>query len=72
MKVKEIMTMTPEVCRPEDNLARAVEQLWAADCGVLPIVDDTGRRRRHPDRPRHLHRAGERATRAPRMCSSLR
>ena len=43
MKVKEIMTMAPEVCRPEDNLARAVERLWAADCGVLPIVDDTGR-----------------------------
>jgi len=43
MKVKAIMTTAPEACRPEDNLARAVELLWKADCGVLPIVDDTGR-----------------------------
>ena len=43
MKVNEIMTTAPEACRPEDNLARAVELLWKADCGVLPIVDDTGR-----------------------------
>ena len=43
MKVKEIMTIAPEAGRPEDNLARAVELLWEADCGVLPIVDDTGR-----------------------------
>jgi CBS domain-containing protein len=43
MKVKEIMTTAPEAGRPEDNLARAVELLWKADCGVLPIVDDTGR-----------------------------
>jgi CBS-domain-containing membrane protein len=43
MKVKEIMTTAPVAGRPEDNLARAVELLWQADCGVLPIVDDTGR-----------------------------
>jgi CBS domain-containing protein len=43
MKVNEIMTTAPEAGRPGDNLARAVELLWAADCGVLPIVDDTGR-----------------------------
>ena len=43
MKVNEIMTTAPEAGRPEDNLARAVELLWQADCGVLPIVDDTGR-----------------------------
>jgi CBS domain-containing protein len=43
MQVQEIMTAAPETCRPEDNLARAVECLWKADCGVLPIVDETGR-----------------------------
>jgi len=43
MRVQDIMTVSPEVCRPEDNLAEAVSQLWSADCGVLPIVDHAGR-----------------------------
>ena len=43
MKVKDIMTVSPEACRPDDNLATAVELLWTADCGVLPVTDHTGR-----------------------------
>jgi CBS domain-containing protein len=43
MKVQEIMTRLPETCRPDDNLATAVELLWKADCSVLPITDHTGR-----------------------------
>lgn len=43
MKVHDIMTVAPEVCRPDDNLAQAVSQLWNVDCGVLPVVDHTGR-----------------------------
>jgi CBS domain-containing protein len=43
MKVKDVMTAAPEACRPDDNLAKAVERLWAADCGVLPVIDHTGR-----------------------------
>lgn len=43
MKVTDIMTPSPEVCRPDDNLAKAVELLWKADCGVLPVVDHSGR-----------------------------
>jgi CBS domain-containing protein len=43
MKVQEVMTTSPEACRPHTNLARAVELLWNADCGVLPVTDDEGR-----------------------------
>jgi CBS domain-containing protein len=43
MKVQELMTVSPEACRPDDNLGQAVSQLWKADCGALPVVDHTGR-----------------------------
>ena len=43
MKVKDIMTAAPEACRPDDNLAEAVELLWRANCGVLPVTDHSGR-----------------------------
>ena len=43
MKVKDIMTAAPEACRPDDNLAEAVELLWKANCGVLPVTDHSGR-----------------------------
>lgn len=43
MRVQDIMTVSPEVCRPDDNLAQAVSQLWNVDCGVLPVVDPAGR-----------------------------
>jgi len=39
MKVKELMTSQPEGCNPGTNLARAVQLMWDADCGVLPVVD---------------------------------
>lgn len=40
MKVKDIMTTDPRVCSPETNLAAAAELMLAADCGMLPVVDD--------------------------------
>lgn len=43
MKVQDLMTVSPEACRADDNLAQAVSQLWKADCGALPVVDHTGR-----------------------------
>jgi CBS domain-containing protein len=42
LRVEDIMTASPEVCRPDDNLATAVGLLWKADCGVLPVVDHAG------------------------------
>lgn len=38
MRVHEIMTTAPETCGPETNLAAAVERMWRADCGVLPVI----------------------------------
>jgi len=43
MKVQEIMTTDPETCRAETNLAVAVERLWKADCGILPVTDEAAR-----------------------------
>jgi CBS domain-containing protein len=43
VKVTDIMTASPEACRADHNLAAAVELLWKADCGVLPVVDHSGR-----------------------------
>jgi CBS domain-containing protein len=43
MKVQDLMTVSPEACHPDDNLAHAVSQLWKADCGALPVVDHAGR-----------------------------
>ncbi len=43
MKVQDLMTSNVKSCRPETNLAEAVESMWAGDCGALPVVDDAGR-----------------------------
>lgn len=43
MKVQDIMTTAPETCRTATNLAVAVERLWNADCGVLPVTDENAR-----------------------------
>lgn len=43
MKVQDIMTTGPETCRAETNLAVAVERLWRADCGILPVTDEAAR-----------------------------
>ena len=42
MKVAEVMTKEVQSCTPETNLATAAMQMWDADCGVLPVVDDDG------------------------------
>ena len=43
MKIKDLMTPSPEACRPDDNLATASALLWKANCGVLPVTDHSGR-----------------------------
>lgn len=40
MKVKDIMTTDPRVCSQDTNLVAAAELMLAADCGMLPVVDD--------------------------------
>ena len=43
MKVEQVMTPSPATCGPSDNLAQAVERMWDANCGIIPVVDDAGR-----------------------------
>jgi CBS domain-containing protein len=43
MKVRDIMMSAPKYCRPDTNLAAAVEMMWTNDCGFLPVVDEGGR-----------------------------
>jgi CBS domain-containing protein len=40
MKVSEVMTSEPRTCTPDMTVADAAHQMWAGDCGVLPVVDD--------------------------------
>jgi CBS domain-containing protein len=40
MKAKDLMTPEPRTCAPQTNLAAAAEIMLAADCGLLPVVDD--------------------------------
>jgi CBS domain-containing protein len=42
MKVEQLMTPSPATCGAVDNLAQAVERMWDANCGIIPIVDDAG------------------------------
>jgi CBS domain-containing protein len=43
MKVAEVMTTNVQSCTPETNLAAAAMQMWNADCGTLPVLDDDGK-----------------------------
>jgi CBS domain-containing protein len=42
MKIEEAMTPSPATCGPTENLAQAVERMWDANCGIIPVVDDAG------------------------------
>ena len=43
MKVKEIMTANPKACTLTDNLAEAARLMWEADCGIVPVVAESGK-----------------------------
>ena len=40
MKAKDLMTTQPRTCSSATNLAAAAEIMLAADCGMLPVVDE--------------------------------
>jgi CBS domain-containing protein len=42
MKVQEVMTQDVKACFPDTNLAAAVVLMWENDCGVLPVVVNSG------------------------------
>jgi CBS domain-containing protein len=43
MRVEEIMTRRPVVCRPNETMERAAYLMWECDCGSIPVVDEQGR-----------------------------
>lgn len=40
MKVRDVMSRPVKSCSADANLAEVALQMWHADCGVIPIVDD--------------------------------
>jgi CBS domain-containing protein len=43
MNVRDVMTTGPARCTPDINLGTAVEILWNANCGMLPVIDQNER-----------------------------
>jgi len=43
MKIRDLMTKSVASCHFETNLAAAGELMWEADCGFLPVLDDSGK-----------------------------
>ena len=43
MRIRDIMTVPVATCGPLSNLATVAELLWRNDCGIVPVVDETGR-----------------------------
>ncbi|HYB98780.1 MAG TPA: CBS domain-containing protein [Candidatus Limnocylindrales bacterium] len=43
MKVRDIMTTDVRACLPEEPLSAAVRIMWDCDCGIVPVVDRSGR-----------------------------
>jgi CBS domain-containing protein len=42
MKIAQLMTKDPKVCRQTDYLDVAVGLMWQHDLGAVPIIDDEG------------------------------
>jgi CBS domain-containing protein len=43
MKVEKICTRTVKSCGRGTSAAEAADLMWEADCGALPVVDESGR-----------------------------
>lgn len=43
MRIEKIMHRPVVTCHVDDHLGKAARLLWEQDCGVLPVVDGTGR-----------------------------
>jgi CBS domain-containing protein len=42
MTVRDIMSTTVRVCRPDTDLAAVAKLMWDHDCGFIPVVDPAG------------------------------
>ena len=43
MKVRDLMTKTVASCRADTNLAAVGAAIWEHDCGVLLVIDESGK-----------------------------
>jgi len=43
MRVNDVMTKDVSFCNPGTSAAAAAEMMWTQDCGVLPVLEDSGR-----------------------------
>jgi len=43
MRVEDVMTKDVSFCNPGTSDAAAAEMMWTQDCGVLPVLEDSGR-----------------------------
>lgn len=43
MRVEDVMTRDVSFCNPGTSAAAAAEMMWTQDCGVLPVLEDSGR-----------------------------
>jgi CBS domain-containing protein len=43
MKVKDLMTPSPTVCRPDDTASQAATLMKQEDCGAIPVVSGAGK-----------------------------
>jgi CBS domain-containing protein len=42
MTVRDAMSTTVRVCRPDTDLAAVAKLMWDHDCGFVPVVDPAG------------------------------
>ena len=42
MTIKEVMTKPVATCRLDTNLAEATALMWENNCGILPVLTETG------------------------------
>ena len=42
MRVEDVMTTDVSFCNPGTSAAAASEIMWTRDCGVLPVLEDSG------------------------------
>ena len=42
MRVNDVMTKDVSFCNPGTSAAAAAEMMWTQDCGVLPVLEESG------------------------------
>jgi CBS domain-containing protein len=45
VRIEQLMTKDVATCGPDDTLNRAAQLMWERDCGFVPVVESTERRR---------------------------